>query len=363
VGGTSHPSTVIVGGGVIGMSIALSLVTRGVPCSLVDPNPGHGASWAAAGMLSPAAEVAPGEEALLAQLTEAARLWPGFAAHLAAVSGIDVDYCASGSVLVAASPSDAREAARLAAMVSSRGIDVEGIDGDAIPGVEPAIAGGIAGAWLLPGDHRVDNRLLVEALVASLKSLGVRFVEDRCTRVEATPSRLSVTLEHQGSLEADTCVLATGATRPVPGTEGLGIPSVRPVRGTTLRLGPVAGVQPITHTIRAIVDGVHCYVVPRRDGSVVVGATSEEQGYVQLARAGGVAELLEAAITVVPCLEELAFEEVAVGFRPATADHLPFVGRSHDPRVLGAVGHYRNGVLLAPLAASMAATLILDAVA
>ncbi len=348
----------VVGGGVIGMAIALELAQVAVECTLIDPSPGRGASWAAAGMLSPGAEVAPGEDALLDELRAAALLWPAFAARLAALSGVDVDYAESGSLLVGTSVSDTREAGRLAGVIADAGIEVVRLSAPELAGLEPSLAAGRGGGWLLPGDHRVDNRLLVDGLLASLKALGVRILEDRCVELASTSSAIHLELEHQGSLDADACVLATGATAPLRGAEDLGLPHVRPVRGTTLRLGAVTGVQVPARTIRAVVDGLHCYLVPRRDGSLIVGATTEEQGYVQIARAGGVAELLEAARTVLPCVEELSFDEAAVGLRPATADHLPFVGRLRDPRVVGAVGHHRNGVLLAPRAGVVARSLL-----
>lgn len=351
VSSTQAGCVVVVGGGVIGMSIALELAQRGRECVLVDAAPGRGASWAAGGMLSAAAEVAPGEELLLAALTKAAAQWPAFARRLQDVSGVDIDYVASGSILVGVTRSDVREAARLAGQIRDAGQVVHALGADELATLEPTLSAA-AGGWLLPDDHRVDNRLLVEALLAGLKASGVSILEDRCERLDAEPSGIRVQLAHLGDVMAETCVLATGAADQLEGTEGLGIAAVRPVRGLTLRLTATQGEMLPTRTIRAVVDGIACYLVARSGPAIVVGATSEEHGDVHVARAGGVHQLLDAARTVLPVIDELHLEEVAVGLRPATRDHLPTVARTADPRVVVALGHYRNGVLLAPLAAS-----------
>ena len=345
---------VVVGGGVIGMATALELALGGVECALVDPAPGRGASWAAAGMLSPAAEVAPGEEPLLADLTAAAAMWPEFAARVHDAGGEDVGLEAVGSVLVGATRSDAREAERLAGLIRDAGHAVTEVDAERLAAIEPTLASGLAGGFLLDGDHRVDNRRLVAGLLAAIKAKGVAILEDRCSEVAPGPDGVRVVLEHRGEVVADRCIVATGAEVPPAGLADQGLPDVRPVRGVTLRLSSTPGATLPGRTVRAIVDGVLCYLVPREGRALVVGATSEEQGRALFARAGGVHQLLDAARTVLPGLDELALDEVAVGLRPATPDHLPFVGRLADPRIVAALGHYRNGLLLAPLAAARA---------
>jgi glycine oxidase len=342
---------VVLGGGVIGLAAALELAERGYACALVDPAPGRGASWAAAGMLSPAAEVAPGEEPLLADLVEAAGLWPDFADRVGDAGGLDVRYEATGAVLVGASPSDAREAARFADVVARSGIAVEPLSLDELAALEPALAVDLRGGFRFPGDHRVDNRRLVDGLVAALKARGVSIMEDRCLEVHVEPGSLRLGLEHQGDVVAERCVVATGAAPLPSGIADLGAPRVRPVRGVTLRLRATPGTDLPARTVRAIVDGVSCYLVPRGGDELVVGSTSEEQPDPSVARAGGVHALLDAARRVFPGLDELAFDEAAVGLRPATPDHVPFVGALRDARLVAALGHYRNGVLLAPLAA------------
>jgi glycine oxidase len=349
----------VVGGGVIGLSTALELADQVRECIVVDPLPGRGASWAAGGMLSPAAEVAPGEHGLLSDLRTAAGLWPDFVRRIEAASTVKVDYRATGSLLVGLTRSDARDVARFASQVVAAGIDVEELRNIDVADVEPCLAAGISCAWRVPGDHHVDNRLLIEALIGALKAKGVTLVEDRCVRIDTDGADVRLTLEHQGELRADRCVLATGAS-PLPlGTDALGIRGVRPVRGVTLRLTSVGDLGLPTRTIRAMVDGVHCYFVPRSDGSLVLGATSEECDDPLVARAGGVHQLLDAGRRVMPSLDEFNLAEVAVGLRPATSDHLPFVESLRGEKVVAALGHYRNGILLAPLAARRVAELVL----
>ncbi len=337
------------------MSTALELATRDHHVVLVDPEPGRGASWAAGGMLSAAAEVAPGEEPLLAQLGAAAAMWPAFAARVEELSGSAIDLARTGSLLVGSTRSDAREASRLAGLIARAGRSVDFVDRHRLAELEPSLGSLGEGAWLLPDDHHVDNRRLVEGLRAAVKAAGVTIVEDRCVALDVRGELLRCELEHHGVLDADACVLATGAWAPVRGTEHLGLPRVRPVRGCTLRLRATAGEQLPGRTVRAVVDGTFCYLVPRADGTLVVGATSEEDADASVARAGGVHQLLDAARRVLPAIDELHLEEVAVGLRPATDSNLPFVAALADPRVVAALGHYRNGLLLAPLAARQAA--------
>jgi glycine oxidase len=354
VGTAAGPSVVILGGGVIGLSIALELSSTAIDCTVVDPRPGRGASWAAAGMLSRAAEVAPGELVMLADLAEAAELWPAFAQRIERDGVGELGYVASGSILVGLTASDAREAARFVALATSSGVSVEPLSTVDLTDLGPGLVEGVGAAWSLSGDHSVDNRRLVDGLLASVKAQGVTILEDRCIRVNRESSGVRCTLEHQGDLVADRVVLATGAAPPAPGLEELDLPHIRPVRGATLRLTARRGVELLQQPVRAIVQGFHCYLVPRSNGELVVGATSEEQGFEEIARAGGVFQLLDAARSIYPGIDEMALEQVAVGLRPATEDHVPFVRALRDPRIVAALGHYRNGILLAPLTAQRA---------
>lgn len=349
---------VVVGAGVIGLATAFELACSGAECVVVDPAPGRGASWAAGGMLSPASEVAPGEAPLVSDLRAAARCWPSFAARVQEASGIGVDYAATGTILVGVTRSDARDISRFASQVADAGFEVRPVGADEIAQAEPALAAGLAQCFELPDDHHVDNRLLVDALVEAAKSLGVGIIEDTCERLDRSEDRLRFHLADRGTVDADRAVVAIGAAAPFAGLEGLGAPEVRPVRGITLRLASLPGELLPTRTVRAMVDGVPCYLVPRTDGSLVVGATSEERREPHLARAGGVHQLLDAARRLMPGIDELHLAEIAVGLRPTTEDHVPVVAKLADPRLVVAAGYYRHGILLAPLAGERAASLV-----
>lgn len=188
------------------------------------------------------------------------------------------------------------------------------------------------GAFVVAGDHSVDNRALVHGLRAACRAAGVEL------RAEPVPDL--------AGLEAGTVVLAAGAA------SGRLLPElgVRPVKGQLLHL---RGEPLLTRTIR----GADAYLVPRGDGRLVVGATVEEKGDDMRATAGGVYELLRAAYELVPGVTELAFTEAVVGLRPATADNAPVIGR-WDDRLIVATGHYRNGILLAPVTADLVVELL-----
>ena len=290
------------------------------------------------------------------------RCGPPFADRLGAASGVDVGFVASSSILVGGTPSDARDLVRSARLMREAGATVEPLGSDEIEILEPALAG--QGARGLLASRRRPSGQPSRGRGARLGAQGARCPHHR-GRVRRRGDRRqpsASSFAHHGALGAEVCVLATGAAHAVAGTEGSGCPGVRPVRGATLRLGPVLGVAVPTRTVRAVVDSTHCYLVPRSDGSLVVGATSEEQGYRRVAPSGGIFRLLEAARAVYPGLDELIFEEASVGLRPATEDHLPFVARLEDRRFVAAFGHYRNGILLAPLAGSQVAELLAAAV-
>jgi glycine oxidase len=210
-----------------------------------------------------------------------------------------------------------------------------------------------------PGDHQVDNRALLAGLSEACRRGGVTFVESRVTGLEDGPA---VVLTDGRRLGADHVLLAAGTGIPsIDGLAGAGLPSLRPVKGHILRLGPPDAPPPVpllARTVRGLVRGRSVYLVPRRDGSVVVGATVEERGMDAAVRAGAVHELLCDARAIVPAVDELELLEAATGLRPATPDNAPRIGWTGLDGVLAAVGHYRNGILLAPLTAAAVVDLV-----
>ena len=350
----------VVGGGVIGLSCAWRLAEAGHEVTLVAPDPGRdGASWVAAGMLAPVTEVQFGEAPLTELLREGAALWKEFATSLERASGHDVGYDESGTLTVALDASDRAALDQLLAYQHALGGTAHRRTASEcralVPSLTPTLRGGIE----VPGDHHVDNRALLGALVQACRAKGVRFVP---LTVEAVvpggPSRPgpSVDLSDGSRLGSDHLLLAAGTGTPhIGGLGAAGLPEIRPVKGHILRLGPAegrTGPPLLPRTVRALVHGRSIYLVPRPDGTLVVGATMEERGTDLGVRAGAVHELLCDARAVVPGIDELELLEAGTGLRPATPDNTPVVGWTALAGVAVASGHFRNGMLLAPLTAA-----------
>ncbi len=350
----------VVGGGVIGLACAWELSRNGHEVTVVAPAPGRdGASWVAAGMLAPVTEAQFGESALTALLVDGATRWPAFAAALEAASGHDIGYDTTGTVTVALDASDRASLDDLLAYQHTLGLRAHRRGASdcrrLVPALSPAVRGGIE----VPGDHQVDNRALLGALLASCRANGVTFVESRVAAITDGPA---LVLADGRRLAPDHVLLAAGTgLRSVEGLAGAALPPLRSVKGHIVRLGAPDATSPVpllARTVRGLVHGRSVYLVPRRDGSIVVGATVEERGGDTAVRAGAVHELLCDARAIVPGIDELALLETATGLRPATPDNMPRIGWTGLDGVLAAVGHFRNGILLAPLTAAAVVDLV-----
>jgi glycine oxidase len=318
----SRPEVAVIGGGIIGLSIAWRLTQRGLSVVVHDAGADDGAWFVAAGMLAAGGESTFERPALARLMTESAQRWPGFAEELERESGHRLGFDRTGTLSVALTADDLAETAREWAY---RG--VTGLRPGAVRDRETALSPRIRGGAHLAVDTQVDPRRVVAALRSLLPVTGAR-------------------IEDLSEVDAPAVVVAAGC-----GTAVLtGLP-VRPVKGELLRLRGRPGL--IRHVISGIADGRHVYLVPRADGEVVVGATQDERTD-DLATAGGVLELLRAAIDLVPGLADFALTEVLVGHRPSTPDNAPLLG-ALDDRVVVAAGHHRNGVLLAPVTADLIA--------
>lgn len=344
----------MVGGGVIGLSVAWSAASAGMSVSVVDPAPGRGATWAAAGMLAPVGEANFGEEALTALNLEAARVWPAFATALESATGQSVGYVTRGTLLVAADPSDMAALDDLIGYRAALGLGTERLGARECRASEPLLAPGVRGGADLTGDHQVDNRRLVDALVRACGAEGVDVVADEVAAVEVRGGRArGVVLGRGGRRPARTVVVAAGChAGRLAGIPGSARPPVRPVRGLTLRLQAPGDAPVLGRTVRGLVHGRNCYMVPRADRTVVVGATVEERGFDLSVRAGSVGDLLDDGRRLVPSLEEWALVDTTTGLRPGSPDNGPIVGQTEVAGLLVATGHYRNGILLAPLTAT-----------
>lgn len=345
-------SIAIVGGGVIGLSIAWRAAAAGHAVSLFDPNPGRGASWVAGGMLAPVTEAWPGDEAVLELGEESLTHWPEFAAQLTADGG-DPGLSTTGTVIAAGDPGDAAQLDVLAAYLHRIGREAEPLTGRALRRLVPGLSASLRGGLHVPGDLAVDNRRLLGALQHACETHGVRFERHFVDEVHANGIRTAA-----GEHEADVVVLAAGAWTSELHDELAGL--IRPLKGEILRLrARRASLPPPQYTVRAVVDGRPLYLVPRADGELVVGATQYEAGFDETVAAGGVRLLLEAAEQVFPSVAEYELIETAAGLRASSTDNLPLIGRLSDGVVV-ASGHHRNGLLMAPVTADAVVALLED---
>jgi glycine oxidase len=345
---------VIAGGGVIGIAIAWRAAAAGLDVIVVDPAQGDAASLVAAGMLAPASEALFGEGALLRlNLLAVGRFGP-FAAELEEASGHQVGLRREGTLAVAYDPGDYAALLRLTAFRWSVGLDAEELSSRACRDLEPFLAPDVHGGVLFAGDWSVDNRRYLAALREAARLAKVRFVTSRVREVHPDGGRVrGVRLASGEDIDCGQVVLATGCWSGGVG----GLPDtlagvVRPVKGQLLRLRHPPGLTPVlAHTVRSIVRGTDVYLVPRADGELIVGATSEERGEDRTVTAGAVHDLLHDAMSVLPVTSELILAETCAGLRPGTPDNGPVVGRCGPDGLLLASGHYRNGILMSPVTA------------
>jgi glycine oxidase len=360
---------VVAGGGVIGTAIAWRASAAGLSVALVDPESGDAASLVAAGMLAPVSESLFGEDALLALNLLAVARFPGFAAELEEAAGQDVGLRREGTLAVAYDPGDHAALARLTAFRRSLGLDAAELNSRECRALEPFLAPDVRGGFLFAGDWSVDNRRYAAALRQALQASGgqasggqaggVRAIRGRVAEVRTRGGRacgVRLAGSTDDAIDCAAVVIAAGyAAAGITGLPEALRAAVRPVKGQLLRLRHPAGMPPvISHTVRATVRGVDVYLVPRADGELVVGATSEERGPDRTVTAGAVHDLLHDAMSVLPVTSELTLAESCAGLRPGTLDNGPIVGPAGPGGLLVATGHYRNGILLSPVTADAA---------
>jgi glycine oxidase len=355
------PRVAIIGAGVVGLGIAWRLAARGATVAVFDRGKaGAGASHAAAGMLAACCEAEPGEEALVALGRDSQARWPGFADELLRASGVDVELRREGTLVLALTADDQGEIFhRLEFQRQKLDLPLEWLSAADTRKREPHLNGKIAGALFSPQDHQVDNRKLVVALRIAAESAGAKIHEHRPVKeISVQGGRVTGIVFEDGAAErADIVVLAAGAwSRGIGGLPPDRRPPVRPVKGQMLALRMDADAPLLDHVLWA----PGAYLVPRRDGRLIVGGTVEEKGFDDTITAGGVMALLDAAWRAVPAVEELPIEEIWVGHRPGSRDDAPILGPGPLEGLFYATGHHRNGILLAPVTADAMARLILD---
>ncbi|MCU1492188.1 MAG: glycine oxidase [Acidimicrobiaceae bacterium] len=351
----------IAGAGVIGSTVAWRLAETGRRVCLVDPLPGRGASYAAAGMLAPVAEAAYGEEVLLGLNLRAAASWSAFAGELEACAGQQIGFEQSGTLLVAYDPGDRKVLAEVHGYQNDLGLSARWCTPSECRRLEPALAPGVHAGVLAEGDARVDNRRLMAALGAACMNAGVTVVTATVDEVLIESGRARGLLASGRELLAPTVLLAAGhATGALSGLPTGLLPPVRPVKGQILRMRSRDREPLLTRTVHAIVEGSNVYLVPRSGGRLVVGATVEERGEDVTVTAAGVHEVLHDALAVVPAIDELELVEALARLRPGSPDNAPIVGPTAVEGLLIATGHYRNGILLAPVTAEALLALLTE---
>ncbi|MFI0416970.1 FAD-dependent oxidoreductase [Spongiactinospora sp. 9N601] len=373
----------VVGGGVVGLSVAWRAAREGAAVTVIDPDPGGGASYAAAGMLAPVSEVTYTEEPLLRLGVDSLARWPRFAAELTEATGDDLDLRSAGTLDVAFGADDLAALGELAEFMAKLDLPVERLTGRECRRLEPMLAPSVRGGLLAPGDSWVNPRRVTRALLTALSRLGVPVLRRRVAEVVVAggtvqgvrlaaadaepgsrgvrPGRAPLPRQDSGAapeqIPADQVVLAAGAwTGSLPGVPGGVLPPVRPVKGQIMRLR--TPYPALTRCVRGTVHGSPVYLVPRGDGEVVLGATQEEMGFDTRVTAGGLWEILRDARELVPGVTEWEVTDVVAGLRPGTPDNLPAIGRTALPGLLVATGHHRGGVLLAPLTADLVVRLL-----
>ncbi|HEX3174476.1 MAG TPA: glycine oxidase ThiO [Solirubrobacterales bacterium] len=349
---------VVVGGGVIGRACAWRLAQRSARVAVLDESAGRlGATRVAAGMLAPVGELAFGEPELLKMTLAAAELYPGFVAELEAASGRETGYVECGALHIALDRDEAADLRRVHELQRSLGLAAEWLPLRRCRELEPGLTPSFNGGVHAPGEAAVDPRALAAALARAGRVAGVEvhaeaLVEEALWEGERI---VGVRTSLEKELRAPTVVLAAGAwSGQAPWLPEHARPPVRPVKGQIIELRSRSGAAPC----RRILASERVYLVPRSDGRLIVGATVEEQGFDTAPTAGGVHELLREAYRLLPEVAEMELVEAAAGLRPGTPDNLPRVGPAPVDGLIWATGHYRNGILLAPLAATAVADLI-----
>lgn len=363
--GNRHFDALVVGAGVIGLATAFELRRRGADVTVIEAAPaaGTGATRVAAGMLAPVGELDFGEPDLLEINLKSAALYPDFIAAIEELADHDTGYRRLGGLHVALDRDEAAELKRVLDLQLSLGLNSKWLGPGASRELEPGLHPGLNGSVLAEGDGVVDPRALSVALVEALSRMGVPLnfstevsslvFEDSGARGERRVS--GVHLSDGREISASTVIAAGGAESGrsawLPGADR---PPVRPVKGQVVELRG----DPSDPACGRILASERVYLVPRTDGRLIIGATVEEMGYDTAVTAGGIHELLREAYRLLPDIAEMEFIEVTAGLRPGTPDNLPVVGPASTPGLILATGHYRNGILLAPVTAAAVADLV-----
>ncbi len=359
----TNKKILIIGGGVIGLGIGWQLAKSGASVTIYEQaKAGRAASWAAAGMLAPLAEAHTEEPELLKLGCQSLALYPQWVQELEADAEMSIGYRVEGTLIVGLEPDDTHQLRHLYTSQQDLGLDVEWLTGRAAREIEPALSPRVTAAIRCESDHQVDNRLMVKALGRAYQRYGGVLCESITVERIVIENEVVTGIQTQESFQAaDVIILAAGPwSAQIEGLPDAILPPVRPVKGQMLALQMEDGitVKNVIRTVRARYP-TSVYLVPRTDGRLIVGATSEEMGFDTRLTAGGIFELLRGAWEAVPGIYELPLLETWTGLRPGSRDNAPILGETPIENLIYATGHYRNGILLTPITAYEISKLIL----
>ena len=353
---------IIIGGGVIGLGIGWQLAKAGAAVTIHERGQvGRGASWAAGGMLGPIAEAHIDELDLLKLSNQSLARYPEWVDELESEAEMSIGYRAEGTLIIGIEPDDTYQLRHAYTLYQDLGLNVEWLSGQAAREIEGALSPYVTAAIRCETDHQVDNRLMVQALLYAYQLRGGMLHQhssvERIVIENGTATGVQTADGFQG---ADVCILAAGCwSAQISGLPETMIPPVRPVKGQMLALQMREGIM-ISNVIRTVKARypMPVYLVPRTDGRLVIGATTEELGFDTDLIVGGIYELLHGAFEAVPAIYKLPLIETWTGLRPGSSDNAPILGKTPVENLIYATGHYRNGILLTPITAYEISTLV-----
>ncbi len=350
----SSTEVAVIGGGIIGLSAAWRLLQRGHSVVVIDPTPASGASFVAGGMLGATAETTFAEAGSVNRHLSARAEWDPFLRDLSIEVDRPLPYASTSTVMVAGTRSDFAEIEHVAKFQRKLNLRVDAVGRDELDRLVPGLGRSLRQGFHLIDDAAVDNRMMLQALLDAVHHRGGIVSHATAQSLHCEGDHFTVATS-AGLVSASKVLIATGAAPTIQ--SNFELPFIHPVAGVIVRLTPRPNTLTISTTIRAVVNGRSCYLVPRPNGEITLGATSVERGYDLSVPAGELHQLLDDARTVFPSLDEYSIKDVEVGLRPTTSDHHPVV-EMIQPGLTVALGHYRNGFLLAPATAMRVVELI-----
>ncbi len=349
----SEPRVAVIGGGVCGLGVGWRLAAAGADVTVYDRGQaGRESTWAAAGMLCPQMELRPEEESISLLGRESMTRWRGFVADLEADSGIPLHYRDEGTLFISADNDAAEQLRFLHDHQIELGMPVEWLSGDEVRAREPFISHNVVAGLVCLDDHHLDCRGLALALAAAFTRRGGELRENTPVEGIVTDGAGIQGIRVDGAVvEADAVVVAAGTwSGMLDGLDPSVKPPVRPVKGQMIALRQPES-RVLDHCLWARSSRDFCYMTPKADGTLLIGATVEEVGYDKDVTAGAVLDLLRAAWRVLPSVYEMPIVETWAGLRPASRDGAPILGRTEVDGLFMATGHFRNGILFAPVTA------------